>query len=85
MISISATSITLTPFSSAQLTQPFRAVGRKMRGTLTSFSSAASVNCTSVCSRSAAYLTEATVVFRCGSSSGSIHLCLWYQKFFESR
>ena len=83
--------ISVTPFSFAQATHPFKTVGRKTRGTLTSFAHASSVNLMSGSMRSAAYITLWTVVERIGSSSGMAPATFpgagkrVYQKFLESR
>ena len=57
MICISRSVISLQLFSFAQLTQPCKTSFRNGLGTLTNILSASSVNFTSVCNLSAAYLT----------------------------
>ena len=54
MMSICSAVTRVTPFSLAHFTQPLRTVGRKIRGTLSSFSQASSVNFTTSSARWAA-------------------------------
>ena len=85
MICISTAVTSVTPCSLAQATQPLSTVGRKMRGTFSSISSASSVKWTAGSVRSAAYRTEEREALRMGSSSGTRRGVLANQKFLLSR